>query len=189
MTYTGDGEADLRHWLVDYLVTNVGCNPDEIDPDVPFNELGVGSRDGVVLAGELTERMGRMVSPVDIWQNPTINSLAHALTHPDDEAARIAEGGTAALHEPIAIIGLGCRLPGDLNGPDALWEFMAERRSAITTVPDDRWQVFDDGSPATEKALAGTTRWGSFLSDVAGFDASTSGSPRARPTTSTPSSG
>lgn len=171
MTSAGDEEADLRHWLVDYLVTNVGCNPDEIDPDVPFNELGVGSRDGVVLAGELAERLGRPVSPVDIWQNPTVNGLAHALTHPDEEAARAAEGNSAALSEPIAIIGLGCRLPGDVNGPDALWDFMAARRSAVTTVPDDRWEPFDDGSPQTARALAGTSRWGSFLSDVAGFDA------------------
>ena len=26
-------EAALRHWLVDYLVTNIGCSPDDIDLD------------------------------------------------------------------------------------------------------------------------------------------------------------
>lgn len=91
MTSSDDEEADLRHWLVDYLVTNVGCNPDQIDVDLPFNELGVGSRDGVVLSGELTELLGRPVSPVDIWENPTINSLARALTHPDAPAGDGAE--------------------------------------------------------------------------------------------------
>ena len=168
---TGDGEDDLRHWLVDYLVTNIGCSPDKIALDVTFNNLGVGSRDGVVLAGELSELMGRPVSPVDIWQNPTISGLAHALTHPDAEATRAAENVSASLAEPIAIIGLGCRFPGDVNGPDEMWDFMTARRSAVTTVPDDRWQAFDDGSPQTRHALAGTTRWGSFLSDYAGFDA------------------
>ncbi len=59
MTSFGDDEAELRHWLVDYLVTTIGCNPDEVDPDIPFNELGVGSRDGVVLSGELAELIGR----------------------------------------------------------------------------------------------------------------------------------
>ncbi len=171
MTSFGDDETGLRHWLVDYLVTNVGCNPDEIDPDVPFNELGVGSREGVVLSGELTELLGRHVSPVDIWQNSTVNSLAHALTHPDAEDVRTADGIPVALTEPIAIIGLGCRLPGDVNGPDALWDFMEARKSAVTTLPDGRWDAFDDGSAQTAQALAGTTRWGSFLSDVAGFDA------------------
>ncbi|MCI4674257.1 type I polyketide synthase [Candidatus Mycolicibacterium alkanivorans] len=171
MTSFGDDEAELRHWLVDYLVTTIGCNPDEVDLDIPFNELGVGSRDGVVLSGELAELMRRPVSPIDIWQNPTVNGLAHALTHPDVEAARAAEGNPATLTEPIAIIGLGCRLPGDVNGPDALWDLLAARRSAVTTVPDDRWEPFDDGSAQTAQALAGTTKWGSFLDDVAGFDA------------------
>ena len=89
MTLSGDEEADLRHWLVDYLVTNIGCSPDQVDISKPFNELGIGSRDGVVLAGELTEMLGRAVSPVDIWQNPTVAGLARALAHPDAESARI----------------------------------------------------------------------------------------------------
>ena len=38
-------------------------------------------------------------------------------------------------------------------------------------VPADRWAWFDDGSPEGAAALAGTTRWGSFLSDVDAFDA------------------
>jgi phthiocerol/phenolphthiocerol synthesis type-I polyketide synthase B len=171
MTPAGDEEADLRHWLVDYLVTNVGCSPDKVAVDVPFNELGVGSRDGVVLAGELTELLGRTVSPVDIWQNPTVINLAHALTHPDEAAAHVGPAGPAGPAEAIAIVGVGCRLPGEANGPDALWDLLAGRRSAVGTVPDDRWQVFEDGSAQTEAALAGTTRWGSFLPDIAGFDA------------------
>ncbi|NBQ41608.1 MAG: SDR family NAD(P)-dependent oxidoreductase, partial [Mycobacteriaceae bacterium] len=141
------------------------------DADTPFNELGVGSRDGVVLAGELTELLARPVSPIDIWQNPTINSLVRALINPEAEAEGSVEGHTAVPSESIAIIGVGCRLPGDVNGPDALWEFLTERRSAVTTVPEDRWQAFDDGAPHTAQALAETTRWGSFLGDIAGFDA------------------
>ena len=38
-------EGALRHWLVDYLVTNIGCRPDEVDPDLSLADLGVGSRD------------------------------------------------------------------------------------------------------------------------------------------------
>ena len=173
MTSFGDQEAELRNWLVDYLVTNIGCSPDQIDLDAPLNELGVGSRDAVVLSGELSELLRRPVSPVDFWQNPTLNALAHALVHPDAEPAGAVPGATAAasLNEPIAVIGLGCRLPGDIHGPDALWDFLAAGRSAVGTVPDERWQAFDDGSPEASAALANTTRWGSFLSDIAGFDA------------------
>ncbi|MBJ7339969.1 type I polyketide synthase [Mycolicibacterium sp.] len=168
-------EAELRHWLVDYLVTTIGCSPDQIDLDAPLNEQGVGSRDAVVLSGELSEFLHRPVSPVDFWQNPTLNSLVHALVNPVSEpVGAMPRAGGRSSDEPIAVIGLGCRLPGDtddIRGPDALWDFLAAGRSAVGTVPDDRWQAFDDGSPEASAALATTTRWGSFLRDVAGFDA------------------
>ena len=168
----GDREAELRNWLVDYFVTNVGCNPDQIYLDAPVNELGLGSRDAVVLSGELSEWLGQPVSPVDFWQNPTINGLAHALVHPETEPAGfVADATGASPREPIAVIGLGCRLPGDVHGPDALWDLLAARRSAVTTIPEDRWAAFDDGSVESAAALARTTRWGSFLGDIAGFDA------------------
>lgn len=97
MTQAGDEEADLRRWLIGYLVTTVGCSPDDIDIEVPFNEMGMGSRDGVVLAGELSELLGRPVSPVDIWQNPTIAALAHALAHPDAEP--VQEAAVSVSHD------------------------------------------------------------------------------------------
>jgi hypothetical protein len=34
-------ENELRHWLVDYLVTNIGCSPDALDLEAPLNDLGL----------------------------------------------------------------------------------------------------------------------------------------------------
>lgn len=82
MTGSISGEADLRHWLIDYLVTNIGCTPDEVDPDLSLADLGVSSRDAVVLSGELSELLGRTVSPIDFWEHPTINALAAYLAAP-----------------------------------------------------------------------------------------------------------
>ena len=75
-------DVALREWLVDYLVTNIGCSPDEIDLDASLNDLGVGSRDAIVLSGELSELLGRPVSPVEFWEHPTINALVHFLPGP-----------------------------------------------------------------------------------------------------------
>ncbi|WP_099023348.1 type I polyketide synthase [Mycolicibacterium palauense] len=164
-------EAALRHWLVDYLVTNIGCSPDEIDFDAPLNDLAVGSSDAVVLTGELSELLGRTVSPVEFWQYPTINALSQFLTGGEPEpVAEVVGESVSASDEPIAVVGLGCRFPGDIRGPEAYWDFLAQNRSAVTEVPADRWAWFDDGSPEGAAALAGTTRWGSFLSDVDAFD-------------------
>ena len=85
-------EAAVRHWLVDYLVTNIGCSPDEIDFDAPLNDLAVGSSDAVVLSGELSELLGRPVSPVEFWQYPTINALARFLTGSEAESGSRGDG-------------------------------------------------------------------------------------------------
>ena len=172
MTADFDEEA-LRHWLADYLVTNIGCSPDEIDFDVSVNDLGVGSRDAVVLSGELSELLGRPVSPVEFWQHPTIADLARFLSgsEPDADAEPVLDPDWGSMDEPIAVIGLGCRFPGEITGPDALWQFLCEGRSAVEEVPPNRWAPFDDGSPAVAAALARTTRWGSFLTDIDAFDA------------------
>ena len=126
-------EAGLRHWLVDYLVTNIGLSPDKVDFDTSMNDLGVGSRDAVVLSGELSEVLGRTVSPVEFWQHPTIDALARFLSgsEPDADAEPVLDPTLGSLNEPIAVIGLGCRLPGAIAGPEALWELLGEGRSTV----------------------------------------------------------
>ncbi|MHA0287373.1 type I polyketide synthase [Mycobacterium sp. C3-094] len=184
MTSAFDEDA-LRHWLVDYLVTNIGCSPDEIDLDAPLNDLAVGSSDAVVLTGELSELLGRTVSPVEFWQYPTINALAKFLTGGEVDPLEGATGavnaaresGRADYDDAIAVVGLGLRLPGgadmdgNIEGPEQFWEFLSEGRSAVREVPADRWESFRIDSPEAAAALAGTTRWGSFLRDVDAFDA------------------
>ena len=172
-------EAAVRRWLVDYLVANNGCSLEHIERGASMHDLGVGSRDAVVLTGLLSEFLGRAVSPVDFWQYPTVDSLAKFLTggevdpvSSDDDSVR-----SAATTESIAVIGLGLRLPGgteldgNIEGPDDYWDFLTEGRSSVREVPSDRWSWSDDGTPEGSAALAGTTRWGSFLRDLDAFDA------------------
>jgi phthiocerol/phenolphthiocerol synthesis type-I polyketide synthase A len=171
---TGISSAgELQRWLSDYLVAHAGCEAGEIDLDASFADLGVGSRDAVVLSGELAELLERAVSPVDFWQHPTIKSLAEYLTNPESDVPLTTEdpGVRPATDEPIAVIGMGCRFPGGIHGPESLWQFLCEGRSAVGEVPPDRWKHFDDGSPEAAAALSETTRWGSFLADIDAFDA------------------
>ncbi|PRC42552.1 polyketide synthase, partial [Mycobacterium sp. ITM-2017-0098] len=172
-------EATVRRWLVDYLVTNNGCSPEHIERGASMHDLGVGSRDAVVLTGVLSEFLGRTVSPVDFWQYPTVDALAKFLTGGEVEPTWSTDDGDrpAAMDEPIAVIGLGLRIPGgpdldgNVEGPDAFWDFLTEGRSSVREVPEDRWDWFDDGTPEGAAALAGTTKWGSFLRDLDAFDA------------------
>lgn len=45
---------------------------------------------------------------------------------------------TADLFEPLAIIGLSCKFPGDADSPETFWRMIQERRCAMTAWPEDR---------------------------------------------------
>ena len=42
---------------------------------------------------------------------------------------------------PIAVIGFGCRFPGDVTSSEKLWEMLVEKKSARREVPSDRYNV------------------------------------------------
>jgi 3-oxoacyl-(acyl-carrier-protein) synthase/SAM-dependent methyltransferase len=76
----------------------------------------------------------------------------------------------ADRHEPIAIIGMGCRFPG-AQTPEEFWRLLDEGRTAIREVPSDRWEnelLFDADRDAPGRIAI---RAAGFLDDIAGFDA------------------
>ena len=42
--------------------------------------------------------------------------------------------------EPLAVIGIGCRLPGGINSAVEYWDALLRGLNAICDVPDDRWK-------------------------------------------------
>ena len=85
----------------------------------------------------------------------------------------------AGRSEPIAVIGMGCRLPGGADDPAAFWALLREGRDAIREVPADRWSIDDwfDADPDSPAKMS--VRHGGFLDRIDGFDAAFFGiSPR-----------
>ena len=77
----------------------------------------------------------------------------------------------AQQHEPIAIIGMGCRLPGDAINPETLWDLLAKGRSGICEVPAERWDIQALYDPDLNAPGKMNTRFGGFVKNVADFDA------------------
>jgi len=71
----------------------------------------------------------------------------------------------------VAIVGIGCRLPGRVSTPDAFWDLLCGGVDAISEVPPERFDVdavFDSDPSAPGKIYS---RWGGFVDDVDRFDA------------------
>ncbi|MDI3287046.1 type I polyketide synthase [Polyangium sp. 15x6] len=87
------------------------------------------------------------------------------------EKRALLAGLLASAPEPIAIVGIGCRFPGGVHGPDAFWELLREGRNAITEVPPDRWD--NDAYFDPDPSVPGRTyvRHGGFIGRADEFDA------------------
>ncbi|WP_131811386.1 type I polyketide synthase, partial [Mycolicibacterium monacense] len=88
--------------------------------------------------------------------------ITEALRKIDDLSARLAVAEQADT-EPIAVVGMGCRLPGGVSDPDGFWQLLQDGRSGIVRVPPERWDA--EALYSADNGVPGTicTREGGFL--------------------------
>ncbi|MCC5473836.1 type I polyketide synthase [Streptomyces barringtoniae] len=173
---------DVRAWLGSAVAEAAGIDPPAVDPDRPIAEFGLGSRQLVTLAAELSGRTGRPVEPSLVFDHPTIAALADAvLGEPPATAAgpARAEAAPRATEDDIAIVSMACRFPGGADDPEGLWRLLAAGEDAISEVPAGRWDTQGLHDPDPEATGKAYTLRGGFLDGIDRFDAAFFGiSPR-----------
>lgn len=149
------------------LVHAYRVSSNEVSLDVPIRDLGLKSIDVLAIPGDLGDRFGFCIPDLAVWDNPSANDLIDSLLNQRSaDSLRESHGhadrntqGRGSINEPVAVIGVGCRFPGDIDGPERLWDFLTEKKCAITAYPD---RGFTNAGTFAES--------GGFLKDVAGFD-------------------
>ncbi|MDT0447758.1 type I polyketide synthase [Streptomyces hesseae] len=154
-----------------------------VESDRKFRDLGFDSLTAIELPNRINLATGLHLSATTVFDYPTSTALAeHLLAQLSDGTGAEDELGTAdggglpeafsLADDPIAIVGMACRLPGGVTSPEDLWRLVSEGRDGISPFPADRgWdlETLRTGGPGGRGRSA--TLEGGFLDGVAGFDA------------------
>ncbi|WP_019030558.1 type I polyketide synthase, partial [Salinispora arenicola] len=156
--------------------------PDAVPAGRAFRDQGLTSMAIVELRNRLMSRTGLRLPTSVVFDHPTPTALAACLraevlgiTQFVAEPALVADPA-----EPIAIVGMACRLPGGVADPDDLWNLVAGEVDAVSEFPGDRgWDLDRLFDPDPDRAGTSYTGQGGFLPEAGLFDAAFFGiSPR-----------
>ncbi|MFI6457765.1 SDR family NAD(P)-dependent oxidoreductase, partial [Streptosporangium amethystogenes] len=162
-------QAGRTRFVVDLVRTQAAAvlgHSDSAAVDVrrEFRELGFDSLTAIELRNRLNVATGLRLPSTLVFDYPTPAVLGEYLlgevlgAHGD---AVLPVAAVSVGDDPIAIVSMACRYPGEVNSPEDLWRLVAEGQDVMTSLPADRgWEGY-----------SGLGLKGGFVSDAPGFDA------------------
>ncbi|CDR18215.1 type I polyketide synthase [Streptomyces iranensis] len=144
---------------------------DRIGVNDNFFEIGGNSLRVVRVHTRLEELLGRPLAGAKLFEHFTVKTLAAYLTGGTRTRPEALPGRRAIQDEPIAVIGMACRLPGGANTPQEYWELLERGADGIIDVPKDRWDA--EALYSADPQTPGTSycSQGGFVHSIDLFDA------------------
>lgn len=189
---TGPQLQHIAQWIHEFILNEI--KQTELDNDASFFDLGIASMRLIAIQESIETHFNVVLSAVSALEFPTVNGLATCVfdelhsqsekstgseasadstehtenTNSADEAQQnaFATTATANTNEPIAIIGMSCRFPGNANTPEDFWQMLASGTDPVGPVDTRRWPMVDNA----DLLAVLTTREGGFLSQPEQFD-------------------
>jgi acyl transferase domain-containing protein/NADPH:quinone reductase-like Zn-dependent oxidoreductase/acyl carrier protein len=174
-------EAAQRALLTEVVCRESGAllrlaTPGEMDPDKPFREQGFDSVTALEIRNRLSAVTGTSLPVTLVFDCPTPADVAEfvrtSVCGGPAAVGSVVERGAADVTDPVVIVGIGCRFPGGVGGPDDLWRVVSEGVDALSRFPANRgWDVEDHYVPALTARGQFYQREAGFLHDADLFDA------------------
>ncbi|HET8932534.1 MAG TPA: SDR family NAD(P)-dependent oxidoreductase, partial [Polyangiales bacterium] len=172
-------EAERLGTLVEQVQGDVAdvlglAGPSAVDPDKELAKLGLDSLMAVELRNRLAAKAATTLPATLAFDYPTPRAIARLLLKQafgelgSPTRARVA--GKLDNDEPIAVVGMACRLPAGIESPEQYWELLAQGRDAQSDFPP-RWQGLDLYDPDPAARGKSYARQGGFIRDIEHFDA------------------
>lgn len=141
---------------------------EDLNPELGFFQLGMNSIDAIRMIQQLNTRLDLTLAPPILFNYQTPEKLAKHLAEsllPNQVKDQAPETYQTTHNnnstESIAVIGMACRLPGEINNPEAFWKALTHNIDAIRTVPSKRWPKLP---------MEDYLKLGGFIEDIAHFD-------------------
>ncbi|MFI4919816.1 MAG: type I polyketide synthase, partial [Legionellales bacterium] len=167
----------IIHFITQSLIASATdpkqLSSDMIDPKEPFSSFRFNKS---AFLKSLSKTFKLPLETQILWEYPHIEELAlyfaEHLGLTNSQKDEYIHHDNLNKQDPIAIIGIGCRFPGQVNNSDDFWALMLSGTDPITEVPASRWNInewYDENYKVQDKM---NSRFGGFLNDIDTFDAS-----------------
>ncbi|MEE2732396.1 MAG: SDR family NAD(P)-dependent oxidoreductase [Pseudomonadota bacterium] len=168
---TEERQAKIVGYLQELFGRVTGKGSD-VDPEMPLMDLGIDSIMALEIKKQVEGDTGQAMKATLIFDYPTINKIAeYFAVNLYGEEAEAAHFTAGSFHgEPIAIVGIGCKMPMAPNGPGDFWNLLKNGQCGINDEPSERWdikQYLDKNEDAPGKTY---TLSAGLVDDIESFD-------------------
>nr|AAS46342.1 NlmA2 [Streptomyces nanchangensis] len=167
----------LRDLVREHVAAVLGHNdPAAVDAGRALKDLGFDSLTAVELRDRLSTVAAMRLPATLVFDHPTIAELADFLARGlEPETARPTAAPATVVRvdqdEPVAIVAMACRYPGDIASAEELWRAVRDEKDLISPFPINRGWPVDrllDADP--DRPGTSYVDHGGFLHDAGDFD-------------------
>ncbi|MCC4597096.1 SDR family NAD(P)-dependent oxidoreductase [Xanthomonas campestris pv. phormiicola] len=170
--------AEQRRLLLDLIAREMQALVDQgfANETQSFRDCGFTSLHVVEFADALSAALDLALPVTLVYDHPTPRALVQYLRDAlgllsPQETEDLPGIGVIHHDDPIAIVGMACRYPGAVDGPEALWDLLLQERDAISGYPTDRgWDLANLHDPEPGRFGKISTPSSGFLHEASAFD-------------------